>query len=649
LKTLKLLSVILLFSLSAFGQDPNVCCDFFKFTGISGEVKLSGFYREQEIKRSSINDNAQSWMISGGILLNANSYFCSPNFLEVDLSLEYAPEQTSDTYLTIPDQGEVRTLSKVDLRTTLLKKKLITLTSFANYAQTYSNREFLSNIRTDATNWGGVLFFKSNFLPTSISYREGKMIQDEINTSRLFTYENRDLEARFQKTFSTFDRNELVLSHNEYKRTEREFQPIKNTINELLLNNDIHFDKKENYRFHSTINTADQVGYDSLQRFQAVESIRFKLPGNLELLGNYNYYKIDRRTQTITQQTYRGMLRHKLFESLYSDVFYEFNDTKQTAFTQKDTRTGFDLDYNKKIPGGYLNLAYRYLWQHQDNKGEASALQIMHEEYILTNGSITLLKRPYVNISSIQVWDATGTTLYLLNVDYLLNPVGNFVQIQRTPGGQIANNSAVYLNYIADVPGSYQFDMKNEYYSAGITMFKKLFGLYYRHQKQDYFNLVTADAVTLNYYTQQIYGLRMEYKVFSGGIEFDDNNSSILPYKLTRYYVNMQGQYRNKWMYSLNGNVSDYLLVDENLKQQYADVSGQLGYNLTARSKLNFDAGYRQQVGRGIDLELLNARLEYSITANSYFFTVGVQTYRKDYLGDIDNYKGGYFRISRRF
>jgi hypothetical protein len=289
------------------------------------------------------------------------------------------------------------------------------------------------------------------------------------------------------------------------------------------------------------------------------------------------------------------------------------------------------------------------MWQHQDNKGEASAMQVMHEEYTLIDGLIVLFKRPYVNLSTVKVFDATGTTLYQTGLDYILTPIGNYVQIQRVPGGQIPNNSTIYIDYIADVPGSYRFDMKNEFWSAGVSMFKKLITVYYRHQKQDYFNLEYTDAVTLNYYTQQIYGCRFEYKVFSGGIEFDDNNSSILPYKLKRYYIMVQGQYKSKWIYSLNGNISDYLLIHENQKQLYSDLSGQLGYNLSARSKINFEAGYRQQVGQGIDLKLLNARLEYTHTNRSYYYTVGIQTYKKDYLGEIDNYRGGYFRIARRF
>jgi hypothetical protein len=191
--------------------------------------------------------------------------------------------------------------------------------------------------------------------------------------------------------------------------------------------------------------------------------------------------------------------------------------------------------------------------------------------------------------------------------------------------------------------------MKNEYYSAGINVFKQLLGVYYRHTKQDYTNLKTTDFVTLNSYTQQVYGFRTEYKVFSAGIEYDDNNSTILPYFLKRYYISVQGLFWKQFLFSLNGNYSDYHLIEEDLNQQFTDISGQMAYQINTQSKINFDAGYRQQTGKGIDLDLLNARLEYATLIRKLYFTIGLQSYRRHYMQETDNFNGAYFRIARRF
>lgn len=659
-KTLKLIIALLLVSVAAIAQE-HIGPAFWRLTSVSGEFRMSGLYLKQDIERGNYADTSNSMLLSGGILLNANSYFWHPNFLQVDVGLEFTPEifkddnpdsivARSDNYLGILNQGETRTLKKLDIRTTLFQKKKINLTTFTTLAQNYNNRELLSTIKTNSQAWGGVLTYTNSFLPFSIAYQQGKIDQEETGTGRLFRYENSNLEGRTSRSFGKHDKHELQMSLNEFRRTEREFALVRNTIAEASLSNKFYFDKKQKYRFHSLITAGDQTGYDTLQRLQAFETLTVKLPLGFDLGAHYTYYDIDRESQALNQQIYRGVLSHKLFESLFSRAFYENIQTAQTSYDQTDEREGIEFNYVKKLPlNGILNLGYSQMRQHEDKKGESTAMRTIREEYVLTDGVIVQLKRPFVEINSIVVRDISGTVIYQLNFDYLLFTSGKFIQIQRVPGGQIPNNATVYIDYTAIIPGEYAFDMKHEFYAAGVTFFKQLIGFYYRHSEQSYSNLKTTDFVTLNSFTQQVYGIRSEYKVFSAGVEIDDNNSTILPYYLTRYFLSIQGLHWKRILFSLNGNYSDYHLIQEDEYQQYSDISAQLAYQLGEHSRLNFDAGYRQQSGKGIDLDLLNARLEYSTLIRKLHLTLGVQSFRRDYLQERDNFNGAYFRISRRF
>jgi hypothetical protein len=652
-KAIRIITVLLLMSLSVAGQTALVTPKLCNIACLSGEIKLGGLYKNQIISRPYLQDTAESTYFMGGLLLNANTFFWHPNFLQVDLGLEYSPEQSHDNFYgipAIPDQGETRTLKKLDLRATLFQKKVVSLTTFYTLSQTYSNREYLTNIKTDSKNWGGVFYLRSKTLPLSVSYQQGKITQEEVETSRLYSYDNSNLEARINKSFGKHDKHELVGSHNEYKRIERELPGINNTLDEISLNNEIYFDRKQRYRFHSMIIGGDQSGYDTLKRLQAYETVSFKLPYRFELIGNYNYYDIDRNIQDINQQTYRGMLRHKLFESLISSIFYENTNTKQMLFDQQDIRKGLDIGYEKKIPTGALNLGYSLLLQHQEKDGIAATLQVFREPYILKTGTLIYLKRPFVDMASVIVRDTSGAIIYQPFLDYLLIPHGNFLEIARVPGGQITNGSKVYVDYSVMIPGSYQFNMQCQTFSAGVTLFKNLMGLYYRNIRQDYSSLEQTDYLTLNIIKQQIYGARFEYKSLIGGIEYNDNEeSSILPYRLTRYYLNFQTQIKQKVIFTFNANYSDYYLVMDKLYQKFTDASGQIAYNLTASSKVNFDLGYRQQDGQGIDLNLLNARLEFSTMFRQVSLTLGVQRFDRTYLEETDKYNGAYFRISRRF
>ena len=634
----------------AIAQDDNhVSPAFFRMTSLSGELRLEGLYRKQTIKRSYLDDTDFNSLFSGSLLLNTHSFFWHPNFLQVDLGLEYSPEQSRNDYLIIPDEGELRTLKKLDLRTMLFQKKAVSLSTFANVSQTYSNREFLSNIRTDSKNFGGVFFFRNRFLPLSVSYQQGEINQEEIKTGRLFNYESSNLQGRIARNIGQLSRNELIYTNSKFNRVEKELPVVKTDLQDILLNNELYFDRKQRYRFNSILNAADQTGYDEQQRLQAFETMSLKLPARFELIGNYNYYNVDRTFQEITQQTSRGIIRHKLYESLLTNAYYETTSVDQTAFSETDRRMGIDFDYEKKIPAGELYLSYKYLFQQQEKRGESSSLQIMHEEYTLTDGTIVLLKRPYVDQTTIMVRDVTGAILYQQNLDYILIPRGNYIEIQRVPGGQIENKATVYLDYVTVTPGDYTYDMKNEYWSAGVSLFKQFLNIYYRHTNQDYTNLHQTDYVTLNYYTQQLYGLRLDYKGMSAGAEYDDNNSSILPYQLTRYFASLQGTLTTRLMLSLNANISNYHLVQENENQNFADISSQLIYNLSSRSKLNIEAGYRQQRGAGIDLDLLNSKIAYTLMMKQMYLSFGVQAYARDYMKEIDNFSGVFLRFSRRF
>jgi hypothetical protein len=116
-----------------------------------------------------------------------------------------------------------------------------------------------------------------------------------------------------------------------------------------------------------------------------------------------------------------------------------------------------------------------------------------------------------------------------------------------------------------------------------------------------------------------------------------------------RYFASMQRTLSTRLMLSLNANISNYHLVLENEDQNYADLSGQLVYNLSSRSKINVEAGYRQQRGAGIDLDLMNSKVAYTLTMKQMYLSVGVQSYARNYMKEVDNYNGVFLRFSRRF
>ena len=342
-------------------------------------------------------------------------------------------------------------------------------------------------------------------------------------------------------------------------------------------------------------------------------------------------------------------MSHRLYQSLNSSLRLEYDGAVHSVYREDNLKAGIDIRYEKKIPTGMLTLSYAFNWQRQIRASSPVVIPIFNEDHLLADGKITLLSKPYADLATVVVKDVTGTIIYQPNFDYLLMERNNYLEIQRVPGGQIPNNTAVYIDYYSMLPGSYQYDVNFHSFNADIILFGRIVELYFRFGNQDYHNLKTAEYLTLNYLNQKIYGCRLEYKFASGGVEYETYASSIIPYRMFRYYAQLQGTFRNKLSFAMNGNIRRYRMLYEASNQTYIDITGKIGYMFTSQTNLSFEAGYRKQVGQGIDLDLLTARGEFTTVFRQIMIKVGVEMYQRDYLQENTGLMGGYIRIVRSF
>jgi len=632
----------------AFSQNSSSPPGFWNFTSLDGEVKLRGQYRQKYTTINDFSEFQESSYFSGGLRLNSKSYIWHPNFLKIDLGGEFYPESNQDDYLVTPDRSEVRTLKGLNIGTTLFNNKPITLQSWANWNDSFSNRENLTNIRSNTIRWGNSLLVRNRILPVSISYNKNNWDQTETETGRTYQTDQSNFEVSTQKSFTDHDRNELRYSHNKYFRRDANLTEIENITDNIRLNNNLYFDKKKRYAFRSFIYNYNRHGSQNYSVFSASENLTLQLPQNLRFISTYNYYNQQQESQISQQNKASAYLSHKLFLSLNSQLFYEYSHINHTFYTETRNRGGLDLHYVKKIPAGQLNLSYNYSLLRNDMNSDPADLQVFDEEHLLSDGEITMLGKPHIDVTTIVVKDITGTIIYQVDFDYLLIEQGDYIEIQRIPGGQIPNSSTVYIDYVAIQTGSYKYDAHSNNFSANISLFNRFLELYYRGQFLDYKNVEKSDLLVLNYIKRNTIGGRINIWDAEFGLEYEDQNSTITPYKLMRYYLNLQKRI-NKFILSVNGSIRDYNMVDENINRKYSDLSGKAAYAFKPGMKLDLMLGYRHQKGPGIDLDLLTASTELNIIYRQLYLTAGVSTYQRDYLEDITNYYSLYLEIVRKF
>lgn len=611
---------------------------------------MIGHYRNREMNYNYLSDTQSSTRFSIGGIVQYKSYVWHPNFLLLDIEAEYNPDFIKENFVVIPDQSETRTTKRLNLSGTLFNTKIVSLHAIANFSQVYQNRENLTNVKSDTKQAGGILSFSNKKLPVSIRLYQTNWTQEETETGRLTTMDHLNLTGRVSKSFFSRDKHEFTYSFDKHTYRYLDFYTALTQSHFYNLTDYIAFDPKENLLFRSYLSYRSQAGSMVYDRFQANENLTVKLPYRFMFVSNYGnntFIQENQRTQT---QTIKNTISHKLFLSLNTNLNYEYRKTDHLAYQEEDRIFGGSVYYTKKIPvKGKLNLSYHYKRQNHRTESEPTSFQVIDEHQVLSDGQIALLERPYAEATSVTVRDETGAIIYILNIDYILIERGNYIEIQRFPGGQIANGSSVYIDYIVNLPETNSYDSNLHRFSGSISILNGLFEIYTHLTHQDFVRLENVDLLILNYLTQYRYGARFDLKFISGGCEYENYQSTIIPYEMMRVFLTGNKYFNERMLVSLNANLQKYNYQEEEIDHIYADISSKLAYRIMDKTKVGLDLGYRKQIGSGIDLDLFTARLEGTSQIHQLYITLGIEKYTRNFLGETNDYTGIYFKLVRRF
>ena len=365
----------LLFCVSGISLSQSGEIGIFHLQSFHGEVWTKGMYRDQQSLIGDIEEDQRSLYFLGGVRFNTLSYMWSPDIVSLNLDAEYSPESRNEQFLLTPDRTEVRTLKRLDFRLSLLRNRKVSLNSYINLGQSFYNRELLTNIKSDTRQYGAIISVNNKYLPVSVSYRNSGWKQNETETGRIFSMYQDNLLGRITRSFGQSDRNELIISHDNYRYNYSDSEEIRNTIDKVGLNNSFYFDKARKYGFASQIAYYDQTGDYEFNRLEAVERLMFMLPANLRFTGGYTFQMLDDPYQRNKQNRVNFALNHRLFESLTSDVFTDYSGIDNTAYKENTARAGFGFLYSKTIPSGRLNLSYRYTRTWFDSDGVSASVR----------------------------------------------------------------------------------------------------------------------------------------------------------------------------------------------------------------------------------------------------------------------------------
>lgn len=645
----KIIYILLLLTFESAAQNDVNSFRLWQLMSKSGAINIGGHYRELKVSETALINAYDNLFLTAGFKLNTQSSIVHPNFLVLDLNAEYNPGTNKGNYLVSPDHAERLFNNKLNIRASFLEQKPMNISTYFNLNQNYTNREYVNSTKTDSRQWGAKYSYRNRVAPINVSYFSNNWEQQEVETGRTTKNKQTNFQGNITKSFFSSDSHDLGYSYSDYFNENPNLTAITNKNDKLYLNDNIVFGANNNYNFRSSISNFRQKGTYDLDRFIVRENIALKLPKRFTFTGNYNFQKNKQGEQQFNQNAVSAALDHQLFASLKTGVFFNNNNTKHNVYDEYNRQAGIKLDYVKKIPKGLLNLTLTTTKKQQNLDSEPGELRIFDEVHLLADDQIVFLNRSFVDPSTVIVKDETGTIIYDINFDYALIEIGDFLEIQRIPGGQILNNSTLNIDYTIILNGSFKFDSDYYYYSSSVSFFKRLIQLYFNTSNQNYSNLEITDAIRLNRFNQTTYGGRFEIGIFKAGVEFNNHQSSIIPYRRQKYFFQVNGKIKSKVMFSLNGALTETQITNTDLNQIYSNVTGKVIYRMNASSKIQLNLGYRKQQGKQIDLDLLTVKSEFTTSYRKLFFKLGLEMYKRIYVATETNYNGVYFQIDRRF
>lgn len=642
--------------LGCIGQNTSHLQAPWKLTNYSGEISMNGTYRQLRWTTASLENKTDYSALLGSISLNSNSYVWHPNFLQLRTRLVYSPKKYTETNLLFLDQSEVNTTKEIGLEADIFQGKKVSFNSFVKWSETYQNREYISDVKTNSLSFGGGGKINNQYFPLIFDLKKNKSINTLLSTGRTFSNDGKSLNARVSKSFYTLDKHKLNYRYRDIL-IERNYGNIDNTDiitnkrHTLRLDNETFFNARKKAKFKSRLSFDDQKStYLNYQTFSAHEGVSFSLPYNFTSTTGYFYSNSGQDSIKSLQNKIETRLSHQLYLSLKTDVFFEHNNFTYPKSDRKINKTGLNLNYTKKIPAhGRLDISYRYFLQNTNMNAESVSLAIFDEEHTLSVGQPETLDKPFAKINSVLVKSTTGGIIYQLNFDYSLVQIGNYVEVRRIPGGQISDGQTVLIDYQVTQPGTYDLILNNHNFNAKISLFNNFISIYYRRNQQDYGGGDHADLLNLPYITENITGAKVDFKLAEVGIEYTNHQSTIIPYRTMNYNAAFNYTFFSKLKFSIYGNLLDYTILTNNLHQTYLDVAVKLAYTINHKQKISLDLGHQNHQGDLINFNLLRSRLDYSMNFRQLNFGLGLEVYKKTRDNQEFNVNAVYFRVSRFF
>ncbi len=648
---LKIILISLIMSIcTMYANGDLYSLGFWKFKSINGSILLESNYREQEnLLSNNFYDKQQSASIYGNFKLRTNTYFWHENFCLFDANIEYSPNAIREDFLVMPNRTETTNAENIGFNLLFFNNRPLSFNFSYNKGISYSLRDYGTSVMNEMNTFGSSVFFKNSIAPASLSYNTSSNEERYLSNSKTFRYDSNTLSGNISNMINGTLENKISFSNNNYVYNYDTSNISDLDLFEFKVDNKLIINKLNDEFVLSNFTYYNQLG--NINQNKIIENLTYrkKFLDDFKLRINYMYDKTNYDSLTSTTQNLSGRLEHQLFKSLLSYTNYQYFNSNQ--FSSEETRNQFALgfNYNKILNEGHLQLNYEL--RYDLNKRTSGSIQniVKNEEFQIDNIKQNLLKYPYVIEESIEVRDISAVIIYEKNVDYIVINRGIFTEIQRILGGRIQNNSKVYVNYIAENPANYNYDLVAHNLFLKLSMFENKVDFYTHIYTNDFVNIQYSKYAVLNKIYSSLFGLQFKIDEIVLGYEFNSHNSDIQPYISNYFFLRYTKHIFSGLLMSVNSNYHNYFYTQSDENNQFIDANIRMTYRITDKSNLNVDVGFVNQQANNFNSNFFNFRIEYGLSIAQMVISAGLDYYHRKVESYQNDYRGIFIKVERIF
>ncbi|WP_242084875.1 hypothetical protein [Aestuariivivens sediminis] len=618
----------------------------------NGNLNANGTYYKSFFEQAGEQNYGYQYSVGG--FISTQSYVYHPNLLTLTVSGGYQPQFGEVVSSQVPDYVTGLSLLQYSINANFFKTFDYKVNAYYNYVKKNSVNLFFDRDITEKK-WGANITYDKDYKIKTHFEHNNTNDYDNL-TDRELLLSNTFLRGSMIKSFFKKDRNEL--SFNFERTASESFNLFKNSTDLFYANynNLLYLNKKQSIPLNSSVIFSDQKGTFNMKNIGFNENLILPIAKKLNFTTGFGMRKTERESQLTKEQNLKGNLSYGIYNSLQNNLNVSYNNVDQVNnYNLENKSIAFSTAYGKKIPSlkGNLRIHYSYEYQDQNRTNEESSFTIFNEEHVLQDGTIVLLNSSNAIIESVVVKDITGTIIYQENFDYILIQRGINIEIQRLVGSTILNNTAVLIDYNTLQNASYDFSGKGNEFGTALQIFDNLLLLEYKYAKKNYIiNSGNENELGLNNFIFNSYGAHLNYNIYRGGVVYEDNASTVLPYKLWRYYFNASKSFSRKMRINFDARIDDYTkYFNEGDSNKLSTLSSDIAYNINYRTRLVFNVSYAEQKGDLQNYQLISGRGEIRKIINQLEFSLSVKYFNRKVpnLVGSSNFLGVNFRIQRNF